>query len=58
MVELVRQSPLILVDLSIGGLIIGLPLAIAGYTAVLRAVRLYRQKALPASNSACAHETN
>ena len=46
MAELVRQSPLILVDLSVGGVIIGLPLAIAGYAAVLRAVRMYRQKAI------------
>lgn len=40
--ELVRQSPLIMVDLCVGGLILGLPLAIAGYVLALRAVRICR----------------
>jgi len=42
-VALVKQSPLILVDMSVGGLILGIPLAIAGYVLALRAVRLYRR---------------
>lgn len=51
MIELVRQSPLIVADLCIGGVILGFPLAVAGYVAALRAVRLYRKKARPAFNS-------
>ncbi|BBO68340.1 hypothetical protein DSCA_22700 [Desulfosarcina alkanivorans] len=38
----IRQSPLILVDLSIGGLVLGTPLAMAGYVIILRAVRRFR----------------
>ena len=38
----IKQSPLILVDLSIGGLVIGTPLAVAGYIIVLRAIRRFR----------------
>ena len=38
MINLIQQSPLILVDLCAGGVILGLPLAFAGYVVVLRAV--------------------
>lgn len=41
---LVKQSPMVLLDLFVGGLILGLPLAIGGYFFALRAVRLYRGK--------------
>ena len=44
MMELIRKSPLVLADLSVGGLVLGLPLAIASYFLALRAVRLYRNK--------------
>lgn len=56
MVELIRQSPLILIDLSIGGVILGAPLAFAGYAVALRAVQRYRKKNLPVSNSSCAQK--
>ena len=42
--ELVKQSPIILMNLCVGGLVIGIPLAIGGYFFVLRAVCLYRNK--------------
>lgn len=50
MIHLVKQSPLILVDLCAGGVILGLPLAFAGYVVVLRAVRLVRRRRPPGSS--------
>jgi len=44
MISLITQSPMVLVDLCAGGVILGLPLAFAGYVVVLRAVRLYRKR--------------
>jgi uncharacterized protein (DUF2062 family) len=44
LVDLIQQSPLIVVDLFIGGVVLGLPLAIAGYLVVLKAVCLYRSR--------------
>lgn len=41
---LIKQSPMVIVDLFVGGLILGLPIAVGGYVFVLRAVRLYRDK--------------
>jgi uncharacterized protein len=46
-VDLVQNSPLILVDLVTGGVIIGLPLSIAAYWIVLVAVENYRKKIKP-----------
>jgi hypothetical protein len=43
-IELVKQSPLILVDLCAGGLILGIPLAAAGYLVALRGVRMFRRE--------------
>ena len=48
MIMLIEQSPLILVDLFIGGLVIGIPLAVAGYFSVLRIARLYIGATSPA----------
>ena len=44
MLELIKNSPQILADMSLGGLILGVPLATASYVFALRAVRLYRRK--------------
>ena len=41
LLAIIRQSPLILVDLSIGGLVVGIPLAVVGYFTVLHLTRLY-----------------
>ncbi|GAB6905937.1 hypothetical protein JCM12296A_17720 [Desulfosarcina cetonica] len=40
---LITQSPHILVDLTAGGLILGIPLAIGGYFLTLKGVRIYRR---------------
>lgn len=50
MINLVKQSPLVLVDLCAGGLILGIPLAFAGYVVVLRAVRFHRRCRSPGSS--------
>jgi len=42
--ELMKQSPMVLLDLVVGGLALGIPLAIGGYVLALRGVRLYRSK--------------
>jgi len=42
---LMKQSPLILVDLSIGGMILGIPLAVGGYFITFRTICLYRKRA-------------
>ena len=44
MINLIRQSPMVLVDLFAGGVILGFPLAFVGYVVVLRAVRLVRRR--------------
>ena len=43
-VGLMKQSPMVLMNLFVGGLVLGLPLAVGGYFFTLRAVRLYRSK--------------
>lgn len=50
MINLIKQSPLVLVDLCAGGVVLGLPLSFAGYVVVLRAVRLVRRRRSPSSN--------
>ena len=50
---LMQQSPLILVDLSIGGIILGIPLAVGGYLIAFRLICLYRKRALPAAANQC-----
>ena len=42
--RLMRQSPLILADLFIGGLILGVPMAVISYFIVLKTVRMYRKR--------------
>lgn len=42
-IAFLRTSPLILADLFIGGMILGIPLAVIGYFGVLRLVHLYRK---------------
>jgi uncharacterized protein (DUF2062 family) len=44
LLALIKQSPLVLVDLFVGGIILGLPLAVAGYVVALRTVNLYRKR--------------
>lgn len=43
MLNLMKQSPLILADLFIGGIILGMPLSIIAYFSVLKIVHLYRK---------------
>ena len=50
MLQLIKQSPLILVDLLAGGLILGIPLAIAGYFLALHTVYHYRKRRLLTSS--------
>jgi uncharacterized protein (DUF2062 family) len=42
--ELIKQSPMVLMNLFVGGVVVGLPLAVGGYFFVVRAVRLYCNK--------------
>ena len=42
--NLMKQSPMMIMDLFVGGLILGLPLAVGGYFFALRAVSIYRSK--------------
>jgi uncharacterized protein (DUF2062 family) len=49
LISLIEQSPLILVDLSIGGAILGIPLAIVGYFLVLGIIRRHRRRPLSAA---------
>ena len=53
MLALMKQSPLILADLVIGGLVLGIPLAVAGYFAAFRLIRLYRKPAPLGSCNQC-----
>ncbi|MDJ0912875.1 MAG: DUF2062 domain-containing protein [Desulfobacterales bacterium] len=39
-----KQSPLIVADLVVGGIILGLPIAVAGYFFSLRTIRFYRRR--------------
>ena len=45
--QLLRQSNQILLDLVVGGGVLGLPVALLGYVATLRLVRAYRRKHPP-----------
>ncbi len=42
--RLMKQSPLILADLFIGGLILGLPMAVVSYVVVLKTIHMYRKR--------------
>lgn len=53
LLALMQQSPLILVDLSVGGMILGIPLAVGGYIVAFRMICLYRKRALPAASDQC-----
>lgn len=44
MIDLIKQSPLIVADLSIGGVVLGLPVSIAGYFLALRVLRYRRER--------------
>ncbi|BBO93113.1 DUF2062 domain-containing protein [Desulfosarcina ovata] len=44
MLELITQSPRVLADLSIGGIILAIPLAVGGYILVYRGILLYRRR--------------
>lgn len=46
-VEFIKHSPMILVDLTVGGIIVGLPLCIAAYYIVLTAIENYRKRIKP-----------
>ena len=46
-IELLKNSPLILVDLMVGGMVLGIPLAIVGYWLCLKTVENYRKKIKP-----------
>jgi uncharacterized protein len=50
---LMKQSPLILVDLFIGGAIIGIPLAIGGYFIAFRMICRYRKSTFSADADQC-----
>jgi hypothetical protein len=39
-----KQSPVIILELLIGGIVLGLPLAVAGYYFGLKAIQVYRQR--------------
>lgn len=41
---LVKQSPVIIMDLCVGGIILGLPIAIIGYHLAFKAITLYRER--------------
>ncbi len=46
-IELIKRTPLIMVDLLAGGIILGVPLAIASYWVVLKTIENYRSKIKP-----------
>ena len=46
-IELVKRTPLIMVDLLVGGIILGIPLSIASYWIVLKTLENYRSKIKP-----------
>lgn len=41
---LLKKSPLIILDLCVGGVILGIPIAFAGYYLALRAITIYRRR--------------
>jgi hypothetical protein len=41
---LLKNSPLIVLDLCVGGAILGLPIAVAGYYLAFNAITLYRER--------------
>lgn len=41
---LLKQSPVIIMDLCVGGIILGLPIAIIGYSLAFNAITLYRER--------------
>ncbi|MCP4745452.1 MAG: DUF2062 domain-containing protein [Desulfobacteraceae bacterium] len=45
--ELIKNSPLILLDLSVGGLVLGLPLSFAAYWLTFQTIENYRKKIKP-----------
>ena len=44
-VELLERSPLVLLDLAVGGIVLGVPLAVGGYIVAFKLIRLYREQA-------------
>ena len=42
--QLVKESPMIILDLCVGGAILGLPIAIVGYYLAFNAITVYRQR--------------
>ncbi len=42
--QLIKESPLIILDLCVGGAILGIPIAIAGYYLSFNAITIYRQR--------------
>ncbi|MEJ2039216.1 MAG: DUF2062 domain-containing protein, partial [Desulfosarcinaceae bacterium] len=46
-VELIQRSPLILADLTVGGIVLGIPLSIITYWITLKTVENYRKKIKP-----------
>lgn len=42
--QLIKESPLIVLDLCVGGAILGLPIAIVGYYLAFNAITVYRQR--------------
>jgi len=42
--QLVKESPLIIIDLCVGGAILGIPIAIVGYYLSFKAITVYRQR--------------
>ena len=51
--ELMKQSPMVLLDLIVGGIALGIPLAVGGYFIALRAVCLYRRKRSTKKHKPC-----
>lgn len=43
--QLVKKSPLVVLDLAVGGIVLGIPLAVGGYIIAFRLIRLYREHA-------------
>jgi uncharacterized protein (TIGR03546 family) len=46
-VELIKHSPMILADLTVGGIVVGLPLSIIAYWLALKTIENYRQRIKP-----------
>lgn len=46
-IELIKHSPMILMDLTVGGIVLGLPLCIVAYWIVLTAIENYRKRIKP-----------